>query len=213
MSALDTKTLDAKFGRRKTVNMNEEVAQQLNRLANMQGKTLYSLINEIGMSALEANKQGFTLEEAVGAKKLVQSAKKSRMILVNQDIWYFASTQAMKVSRNKWLKLLRDSAQWQANVFLSGVSDAEFLASLRKFLADFFWDCSEVKLDEGPRGETLSLRLAFVPEMPIDHTQGLFKAFEGMFNIHGYVPVDSTVEPGFLAVSFRKVDRNVQEKR
>src|SRR5271154_1788637 len=114
--------LDTRLGKRKTVNMNEEIAQELNKLANMSGKTLYSLINEIGIQALEAHRQGFGLEEAVAAKKLMQSATKSRMVLVNQDLWYFASSKAMNASKGRWLKLIRDSAQWQANVFLSGSS-------------------------------------------------------------------------------------------
>lgn len=198
-------SLDTKLGKRKTVNMNEDVAQELNRLANVSGKTLYSLINEIGIQALQANKQGFSLEEAVTAKKLLQSARRSRMVLVNQDLWYFASSEAMKASKGKWLKLIRDSSQWQANVFLSGSSDAEFIESVRRFLANYFWDCGEVALQRGEKGDSLALRIAFVPEMPLEHTQGLFKAFEGMFNVHGYVPTESTVEPGFLAISFKKV--------
>jgi hypothetical protein len=207
MSALDTR-----LGKRKTVNMNEEIAQDLNKLANMSGKTLYSLINEIGIQAIEANRQGFTLEEAVKAKKLVQSARRSRMVLVNQDLWYFASSEAMNASRNKWLKLLRDSAQWQANVFLIGSSDAEFIESVKALLADYFWDCGDIRLESGKHGEDLALRLAFVPEMPLEHTQGLFKAFEGMFNVHGYVATDSTVEPGFIAVSFKKIVEGAPSK-
>lgn len=204
-------SLDTKFGKRKTVNMNEDIAQELNKLANTQGKTLYSLINEMGLYVLEANRQGFSLEEAVTAKKMVGSARRSRMVLVNQDLWYFASSQAMRVSKTKWLKLIRDCAQWEANVFLTGSSDAEFVASVRRLLADFFWDCSEVRLDA--EGVDLTLRLAFVPEMPLEHTQGLFKAFEGMFNTYGYIATDSTVEPGFLSVVFKKVDQTVQTKR
>ncbi len=198
-------SLDTKLGKRKTVNMNEDVAQELNRLANLSGKTLYSLINEIGIQALQADKQGFSLEEAVAAKKLLQRARRSRMVLVNQDLWYFASSEAMKASKSKWLKLIRDSSQWQANVFLSGSNDVEFIESMRKLLANYFWDCGEVALERGEKGEMLALRIAFVPEMPLEHTQGLFKAFEGMFNVHGYVPTDYTVEPGYLAISFRKV--------
>lgn len=204
---------DTKLGKRKTVNMNEDVAQELNRLANLQGKTLYSLINEIGIYALEANRQGFSLEEAVRAKKLVDSAKRSRMVLVNQDLWYFASSEAMKASKNRWLKLIRDGAQWQANVFLGGSSDAEFIESVRRFVSDFFWDCGEARIEERQPGEDVTLRLAFVPEMPIEHTQGLFKAFEGMFNTHGFVAVDSTVEPGFLTVAFKKVGGTIPAKR
>src|SRR5580658_533881 len=103
-------SLDVKFGRRKTVNMNEDIAQELNKLANIQGKTLYSLINELGVCALEANKNGFGLEEAVKAKKLVERAKRSRMMLVNQDLWYFASSQAMRMSSTKWVKKIHDCA-------------------------------------------------------------------------------------------------------
>ena len=197
-------SLDVKFGRRKTLNMNEDIAQELNKLANLSGKTLYSLINEIGICALEANRHGFSLDDAVTAKKMVQRARQSRMVLVNQDLWYFASSQAMNASESKWLKLIRDCAQWQANVFLTSSTDKEFIESVRKLLTDFFWDCGEVKLEtQGPDG--LAMRLAFVPEMPLEHTQGLFKAFECMFNAHGYVATDSMVKPGFLTIAFKKV--------
>jgi hypothetical protein len=202
---------ETKLGRRKTVNMDEEVAQELNRLANVQGKTLYSLVNEIGTQAIEASRQGFSLGEAVRAQKLVQSAKRSRKVLVNQELWYFASSQAMKASKNKWLKLVRESAQWDTNVYLakagSNQAPGEFLASVRGLVADFYWDCSEASIEE-EEGETgtLELRLAFVPEMPLEHTRVLFKAFEGMFNMRGYVATSSTVEPGFMVVSFKRVD-------
>jgi len=204
--------LDTRLGKRKTVNMNEEIAQELNKLANMSGKTLYSLINEIGIQALEAHRQGFGLEEAVAAKKLMQSATKSRMVLVNQDLWYFASSEAMNASKGRWLKLIRDSAQWQANVFLSGSSAPEFVESVKQLIADYFWDCGDARLEVGQHGEDLALRLAFVPEMPVEHTQGLFKTFEGMFNVHGYIATESTVEPGFLAISFKKVAGSTSSK-
>jgi hypothetical protein len=49
--------------------------------------------------------------------------------------------------------------------------------------------------------------------MPLEHTQGLFKAFEGMFNAQGYAATESTVEPGFLAISFKKVNARVSAKK
>lgn len=177
-------SLDTKFGKRKTVNMSEEVSMELNRLANPQGKTLYSLVNEAGRQAVEAHKQGFSLEDAVAATNLLRSAKRSRMLLVNQDLWYFASSQAMKhAPRDKWTKMVRNSARWDADLFLAGERESgespegRFVASLKRFVGDFFWDCSEIRLESS--GEGLDLRLAFVPEMPQEHTLGLFKLFEG----------------------------------
>lgn len=206
--------LDSKFGKRKTVNMSEEVAQELNKLANLQGRTLYSLINEAGIQAIEAYKQGFSLEEAVAAKKLVRSAKRSRMLLVNQDLWYFASSQAMRHSpKDKWTKMVRNSAQWDANFFVASdrvseeLTEEEFVTSMMRFVEAFFWDCGEVRLEKEKAGEALVLRLAFVPEMPQEHTQGLFKLFEGMFNVRGYVVTDSTVKPGFLRLSFKRINQ------
>jgi len=192
--------------------MSEEVATELNRLANLEGKTLYSLVNEMGKQAVEAHKHGFSLEEAVAATNLLRSARRSRMLLVNQDLWYFASSQAMKrTPRDKWTRMVRNSAQWDSNLFVareSGPRDSEqeqFIASLKRFVEDFFWDCSEMKLEASREG--LVLRLAFVPEMPQEHTRGLFKLFEGVFNAHGYVVTDSTVKPGFLRALFKRINQ------
>jgi len=196
--------------------MDEDVAQGLNRIANLQGKTLYSLMNEIGTQAIEAYKQGFGLEDALRAKRVMESARRSRMILVNQDLWYFASSQATRASKSTWSKLVRKRAQWEANVLLekgepSGAPGG-FAASMRRFVDDFVWDCSKTDLRNADESKALSLKLAFVPEMPLEHTQTLFKAFEGMFNVHGYVATDSSVEPGFLAASFKKVEGEVLAK-
>jgi hypothetical protein len=55
-------------------------------MTNSLGKTLYSLINQVGQCALEAHTHGFDLEDAVTANQSVRSAKRSRMVLVNQDL-------------------------------------------------------------------------------------------------------------------------------
>jgi hypothetical protein len=200
-------SLDVRLGKRKTVNMNEEVVRELNQLANAQGKTLYSLVNEIGLAALEASKRGFTLEDAMKAKEVFDRAKKSRMLLVNQDLWYLGSSEAAKSIRNKWFKETYAAAQWQANVFLnSSQGGVEFVDSLRKHISDYFWDCSEVNLERQENGN-LVVRLVFVPEMPLEHTKVLFKSLEGMLNIHGYVATSSTVEPGFMTAAFKLVNQ------
>lgn len=184
--------------------MNEDIAQELGILANSQGKTLYSLINELGLAALEARRQGFTLEEATRAKKVVERAKKSRKILVNQDLWYMASAIALKEARSKWMKATSENAKWQANVFLDSEGDDAFLQSVREFVSDFLWDCSELVMER--RGaDGLLLKAVFVPEMPIEQTETLFKTFEVMFNSHGYVVTDFAVRHGFLTAQFKRV--------
>jgi hypothetical protein len=198
-------SLDLKINSRKTVNMNEQVANELNRMANLQGKTLYSIMNEIGIRALEANRLGFSLEDALLARKRLQSAKRSRMILVNQDLWYFSSSQALKTSRKKWLKLIRAVSEWQSDAFLSVLNQAEFINSINSLIADFFWDCSDLKIEQEDSGNDLTMTLTFTPEMPAGHTQVLFKIFEAMFNAQGYVVTASLVRPGFLIIAVKRI--------
>ena len=95
---------------------------------------------------------------------------------------------------------------------MNGSSDAEFAESVRRLLADFYWDCSEVRLEEKDRGGKLALALAFAPEMPLEHTQGLFKAFEGVFTVRGYGVTDSVVKPGFLTIEFKRTSSSVSLK-
>lgn len=202
-------SLSTTFGKRRTVNMSEEIAEELNRLANSQGKTLYSLINEIGLAALGSSKHGFTLNEAIQAKVVVDRAKRSRMVLVNQDLWYSGSSKAYKTSKNEWLKQVYENAKWHAHVFLTNSSQEEFITSIKKMLADFAWDCSETTIEQ--RGsDGMFVRLVFVPEMPLEHTKSLFKTFEGMFNVFGYVVTEYVVKPGFLTILFKKLASTIQ---
>ncbi|MDG7021635.1 MAG: hypothetical protein JRN23_06865 [Nitrososphaerota archaeon] len=201
---------DPRTGKRKTVNMGEGIAQDLNRLANLEGKTLYSLINEMGAQALEAKSLGFGLDDAIAAKRLVDGAKRSRMVIVNQDMWYFASAQAMKASRRRWTKMVADTAQWQASVFLerngaSGVK--ELLRSIRRFIEDFIWDCTEFRVEQVDESQgTFMIRMALVPETPLDTTQAVFKTLEVLVNQCGFVAVRSVMQPGFFTAAFKRVE-------
>jgi len=204
MKRLRVVSLDTRFGKRRTVNMNEDIAQELVRLANMEGKTLYSLINELGLFALEAHRLGYSPREAAKARVVEDRAKKSRMMLVNQDLWYTASSEASRGVKKKWTKAITENAKWQADVFLNKASEEEFLQSLRDYASDFLWDCSEFLLEKR-KGDEFFLKAVFVPEMPLEHTSVVFKALEVMFNSGGYVITDSAVRAGFLTATFKRV--------
>ena len=183
--------------------MNEDLAIELNKIANSQGKTLFSLMNEIAQSQIDAMGHGFSLSEAVEAKKLLERAKKSRIILVNQDLWYFASSQAMKNEMNKFLKTVYRNTAWYANGFIDD-SEEVFVSSVKKFVDSLFWDCTESSFEMKDE-EHLEMKLVFVPEMPLDHTKVLLKVFEAIFNARQYFIVDSSVRNGYIRAIFRKI--------
>lgn len=184
--------------------MNEEIADQLNRIANLQGKTLYSLINEIASVSIEAFNQSLSLKEALDAANLLNRAKKTRLMLVSQDLWYLASDIAYRRNRNEWLRQVYEKAKWYGRVFLRSTPKEAFTESLKQVFKGLFWDCSELEMEEKSDG-TLSLRAHFAPEMSLQHTSMLMRAVEGILNASGYAILKYTIEPGYLASIFKRV--------
>jgi hypothetical protein len=89
--------------RRRTVNINDKIAEELNQIANQEGKTLYSLINEIAIIGIDAYRRGFPLKDAVETRVFLDRVRKGRMLLVNQDLWYTASGIAYRKDSDGWL--------------------------------------------------------------------------------------------------------------
>ena len=193
-----------RFGKRRTVNINEDLAIELNNIANAQGKTLFSLMNEIGHAQVDAASRGYSLSDAINALSLLERMKKSRMVLVNQDLWYHASSESMKNTSNKFLKIVYSNASWYASGFIDSSSDDDFVKSMKKFLESLFWDCTESKFERKDQ-DHLEMKLVFVPEMPEEHTKVLLKVFEAIFNVHRYFITDATVRGGYIRAIFRKV--------
>lgn len=197
-------TFSSKTEKRRTVNMNEEVADKLNRVANKQGKTLYNLINEIAVTDIEAYGKGFSLKEAIDTKSHLDKARKTRLLLVNQDLWYTASGIAYKKNRDDWLNQVYEKAKWYGRVFLDSTSIDTYIESLKDILYNLFWDCNEASIQRED-DDTFTLRAFFTPEMLHQHTYVIMRMIEGLLNSSGYAILRYTVESGYLALIFKRV--------
>ncbi len=194
----------SKTEKRRTVNMNEEIAEELNRVANTQGKTLYSLINELASVGIEAHRLGFSLKEAVENKNLLNRVRKARLLLVNQDLWYTASDIAYKKNKDEWLSQAYEKAKWYGRIFLDNSSEDTLVKSLGDVLHNLFWDCNEVSIQK-ESGDTVSMRVFFTPEMLLQHTTIVERMIEGLLNTSGYAILRHMVEPGYIALIFKRV--------
>jgi len=190
--------------KRRTVNINEKIAEELNRIANQEGKTLYSLINEIAVIGIDAYRRGFPLKDAVETRVFLDRVKRSRMILVNQDLWYTASGIAYRKDRNGWLNKAYEKAKWYGRLLSEESSDESFTESLRKMLYNLFWDCNEVQIRKNGE-DTFDLRVFFIPEMPLQHASVVLRMVEGLLNSSGYAILRHTAEQGYLTILFKRV--------
>lgn len=190
--------------KRRTINMNEAIAEELNEVANLQGKTAYGFVNETALTAIEAHRKGFSLKEAVEAKILLDKVKKNRLILVNQDLWYYASDLAYRRRKDEWLERVYEKAKWYGLVFLDVSSNQRFQQSFKETLQYLFWDCSGFELKEN-EDKTLSLRAHFTPEMSLEHTHVVLRSIEGILNSAGYAIIRHVIEKGYLTVIVKQI--------
>ncbi len=196
--------LSSKNDRRRTVNMSDDIAEELNRIANREGKTLYNLINEIATISIDAYRNGISLKDAVETAIFLERVKKSRLLLVNQDLWYASSGAAYRKNRDEWLNQVYGKAKWYGRVFLNDSSDESFTESLKRTLYNLFWDCNEVEIQRESE-DVFRLRILFIPEMPLQHATVVLRMVEGLLNSSGFAILRYTAEQGYLAILFKRV--------
>jgi len=182
--------------------MSNDVAEELNQIANIQGKTLYSLINELTTFGIEAYRQGFSIKEAIEAKTFLNKAIKSRLLFVNQDMWYNASSIIYKKNKEEWLNQAYEKAKWYGKVFLGKIPENIFIEMFREALKKLFLDCNEIYIKKEEK-DTYNLKAIFSPEMPLQHTFVIMRMIEGLLNSSGYAILKYTVEQGYISMMFR----------
>lgn len=194
----------SKSEKRRTVNMSEKIAEDLNSVANIQGKTAYSLINEAAKAAIEAFDNGFTIKEAFDAKLLIDKAKKNRLILVNQDLWYYSNNIIYNEKKSEWLKEVYEKGKWYGLVFLDNSSTDTFQKTLKELFQILFWDCNGFEIQENT-DKTFILKAHFTPEMSLQHTEVVLNEIEGIINSIGYAIINYNIEKGYLRIILKHV--------
>ena len=133
--------------RRKMLAARDDLADKISEIANSKGFTLFGMINNILELAIEAEKMGISLEEAVDNYKVTKAVKEASFILVLESLLYETAEIACEKAKEETLKVWFDAGVWLASQYTSRNIENP-LGNIEKDLKAFSWNIPEFTIEQ-----------------------------------------------------------------
>jgi len=188
--------LTLKSTKRKTLFAREDLVNRLLSIAKRQGRSLYSLVNEIFELVIRAEDLGVNIQTAFEERWILKNAQKDGFILVPEGLWYEMAEIAYQNSKDEALKKWFEAGVWLAKRYIEVETEEPFEAFKRSLKA-YNWNMVEIMINE--EDQKISIRI-ISPRMPETYAN-LYSTFvEGALNTFGYKIAKKEVSFGNIRI-------------
>lgn len=180
--------------RRKTFVAREDLLNRLVEVAKDQGSSLYDLVNELFILAIDSDELNLSLKRVVDERKKLEAARAAGFVLGLENLWYEMADLAYKKEKRTALKNWFDAGVWFAKRYTSNGNDAP-LEAFRDELSTFTWNAPECNLER--LGDKVLVKVTS-PRFTEAYTF-LFASFLlGAIGAFGYKPVAQEISRGVI---------------
>ena len=192
---------------RKTVAVDKVLAEKLSDIAKREGKTIFSLINELIKAAIDSaemkesfmeileNHKNFNLTKDVGFTLIPLKLENFSLSIVFQD----------KITKEKLLNQWRNWGSWLGNYIKARFPDEEF-TNIKKISDTIFMSGETFEMDP-PNDEKsvneVTIRI-YGNVLGEERTQCLASAFEGIFEEFGFKTTLRDVSRGICRLVLKR---------
>ncbi len=186
--------------RRKMLAARDDLADKAGKIAARRGFTLFGMVNELLDLAIQVDKMGISLQEAVATYELAKAVKDAGFTLVLETLLYDTAGLAYEKKADAALKIWRDAGVWVAQRHLArGLNDP--LEAYEKELKFFGWNIPDFSVERS--GKKVSVRI-LSPRFS-DHYSVLFDHYiEGFLIGSGYEVTFNEVGRGNIRLEAMK---------
>lgn len=189
--------------KRKMLAVAEDLANEIVRIAERKGLTLYKFVNDVLRQVVMANDMGLTLKQVVDERRVIEAAKEAGFTLAVERLWYDAVDTAFKHRRGSTTKKWREAGKWYGK-YCSSRGAEEPLKAFKRTVSDLMWGASEFDIEE--KDDKVEVR-CISSRFPLSYTE-LFTAFlEGAFEALGYKRTEREVSKGVIRLTFGRKRR------
>jgi hypothetical protein len=100
--------------RRKMLAARDDLADKVSKVAESKGFTLFAMINSLLDMAIEVDKKGTSLEEAIDSYVTIKTVKEASFALVLESLLYETADTAYSKAKEKTLSIWYDAGGWVA---------------------------------------------------------------------------------------------------
>jgi len=189
--------------KRKMLAVADDLANEIVRIAERKGLTLYKFVNDVLRQVVRANDMGLTLKQVVDERRVIEAAKEAGFTLAVERLWYDTVDTAFKQRRGSTTKKWREAGKWYGK-YCSSKGAEESLKAFKRTVSDLMWGASEFDIEE--KDDKVEVR-CISSKFPLSYTE-LFTAFlEGAFEALGYKSTGREVSKGVIRLTFGRKRR------
>ena len=169
-------------GKRKMLAARDDLADDISKIAEKRGFTLFGYLNDLLELAIKVDKSGISLKEAVDAYELAREVKDASFTLVLESLLYDTVEVAYEKANDRILKSWFDAGVWIALRYVArGVKDP--LSVYERELKVFGWNIPGISLERS--GKEVSVRI-LSPRFSESYTVLFNRFLEGFLEGSGY---------------------------
>jgi hypothetical protein len=167
---------------KKFIAVREDLLQKIMEIANKDGKSFYSFVNEIFEQAIRAEELKLSLNEVIDFYTLIEIMKKAGAVITASDTLEHLINKLYPLEKESLQERWYHSGVWYGKYLSTRFNDA--LDIFKKILEACIWDISEANLTINDNG-TLSLRCV-APNQSRESTELFSKFLKGVLSALNY---------------------------
>ena len=195
-------TAEKKKVGRKLVAVRSDLVQEIIRMANRKGRTVYSFVNEVVEQAIKAEAMGTSLKEIMELHEFLELERKAGGTIIKRDIMSYLIQKVYPQEKENLLEKWYDSGVWYGKYLLIKFDKENLLEILQKLFHSLAWDVTDISILT--KKDSLHLRCVTIEHRTIEQTE-LFTAFlEGVMHSLGYETVEKDFLKGLILLNFKE---------
>ncbi|MEM2239329.1 MAG: hypothetical protein QXM89_00115 [Candidatus Bathyarchaeia archaeon] len=182
---------------KKLVWVRADILSHISRIANREGKTITTYVNEVLEQSIRVYDMKLTLTEVIDLYMLTRISREGGNLTIPRDVVKYLISKVYNSNREELMQIFYDTGAWFGKYILARIGSENLVERLRQILYVNIWDLNEVYVDKN--GNTISIRCV-APQLSMEETELLASYVDGMLGSIGFKPVEREVIRGIIMV-------------
>jgi hypothetical protein len=195
---------------KRLILVRNDLIEKATEITAKEGRTLFSLTNEVFERAIEAHDMRASLADAVESCKMIRTAKTLHCVFVPADVFNFMAKKLYENEREELLEKMYESGIWNGS-FLSLKSRCESeTETLKMFMKMFLLGSDEFLINVDK--EKVEVK-CFFPDLNLEGVEIIARLLHGFFGSLGYRVEENKCIRGIIVMQLSRAPPEKEAKR
>ena len=186
---------------KKLILVRGDLAEKITEMSKKEGKTIYSLTNEVLEDAIRAYMLGYKPSEMIDYFLFTVAEKEAGAVVISADILMHLISKIYSREKEALWKKWVEWGQWYGKYLAAKFYDQEPLETLKRMFGSGIWEVSDFNFLREANG--VSMR-CLMPHLSSERTELFSKFLEGMMDSFGYCLTEHGSLRGIISLKFEK---------